>query len=145
VDQLWAEAIMYWKLGESLILKDVLLEEAKKEQENHRTSDVWESEVREFVDRLVPPNWYELSKDERRLFWSGEFGRVEPGIDWIQRNRVCAQEVWHELFNGDPKYLKRGDVVRINTIMEHIPGWKKQRTALRFGAYGVVKGGYARV
>ncbi|MGM0776932.1 MAG: VapE domain-containing protein [Bacillota bacterium] len=145
VDQLWAEAVMYWKLGESLILKDELLADAQREQESHRTTDVWEGEIREFVDRLVPPNWYELSKDERRLFWSGEFGRVEPSPDWIYRSRICAQEIWYELFGGDLKYLKRGEVVRINAILERIPGWKKQHSALRYGPYGVVKSGCIRM
>lgn len=144
VDQLWAEAVAYWRLGESLILKGELLEEAKREQEDHRVTDAWEGEIKEFVERLVPPNWYELSKDNRRLFWSGEFGRVQPGPDWIQRDRICAQEVWVELFHGDLKYLKRSEVVRINSILERIPGWKKQQKPLRYGPYGLVKGGCVR-
>jgi predicted P-loop ATPase len=145
VDQLWAEAFVYWQCGESLILKDELLEEAKRQQEEHRSSDAWEGEIRDFVDRLVPPNWYELSKESRRLFWNGEFGRTEPGDDWIKRDRICAQEIWYELFNGDLKYLKRSEVVRINSILERIPGWKKHPGALRYGPYGVVKGGCIRV
>ncbi|MEB1809045.1 MAG: virulence-associated E family protein, partial [Bacillaceae bacterium] len=145
VDQLWAEAYTYWVLGEPLILEDELLEEARRVQEAHKATDVWESEIREFIERPVPPNWYSLSKDSRRLFWDGEFGKVEPGTDWILRDRICAQEVWFELFRGDLKYFKRGEAVRINDVLRSTPGWKKHSGALRYGAYGVVKGGSVRI
>ncbi|WP_147536083.1 virulence-associated E family protein [Bacillus marasmi] len=145
VDQIWAEAVMNWRLGESLILKDDLLEEAKKAQEEHKAVDVWESEILEFVDRLVPPNWNDLSKDSRRLFWNGEFGKIAPSPDWVKRDRICAQEIWVELFYGDLKYIKRADVLRINAILEKIPGWKKQHKPLRYGPYGLVKGGCVKV
>lgn len=144
VDQLWAEAYARWQCGESLILSGKLLEESKEEQEEHRASDIWESEINGFIHRKVPPNWRQLSKSDRRIFWSGEFGKVEPKDDWVQRDRVCAQEIWFELFNGDLKYIKRAEVVRINTILGHLKGWMKQPKASRFGPYGVVKGGYVK-
>jgi len=144
VDQMWAEAYMRWQCGESLILSGELLEEAKKEQEEHRASDIWESEINGFTHRKVPPNWHQLSKSDRRIFWSGEFGKVEPKDDWIQRDRVCAQEIWFELFNGDLKYIKRTEVVRINTILDNSKGWMKHPKGLRFGPYGLVKGGYVK-
>lgn len=144
VDQLWAEAFMRWQIGEPLILSNELREEAKKAQEEHKTVDVWESEIREFLSHQVPPNWNSSSKSDRRLFWSGEFGKVEPKDDWIQRDRVCAHEIWFELFNGDLKYIKRAEVVRINAILDNSKGWVKHPKGLRFGPYGLVKGGYVK-
>jgi len=50
-DQLWAEAILYYRLGEDLWLKDPrILAEAKRQQELRRFSDEWENSITEYIE-----------------------------------------------------------------------------------------------
>lgn len=142
IDQIWAEAVVRWRLGEPLILPKELEDEAKRHQELHRESDPWEGVVIEFVERQVPPDWHKRSISERKMFWSGEFGTYQGEL--VPRDRICAQEVWVEALHGDPKTLRRTEVMRINSILDNLEGWKKYPNAYRFGPHGKVKGGYVR-
>jgi predicted P-loop ATPase len=141
-DQLWAEAVLYWKLGEPLYLSGELEAEAKNQQESHSEIDPKEGIIRDFVEKSVPLNWDKRSLNERRIYWSGEFGRDKGEL--VNRDRICAAEVWYECLGGDLKLLKRADVMSINRILENTPGWKKCKGPYRFGPYGAVKGGYTR-
>ncbi|MFZ5645797.1 MAG: VapE domain-containing protein [Bacillota bacterium] len=138
VNQIWAEVFCYWQLGEQLYLTGAAEEEAKVQQEIHRESDPREGLIREFVERPVPVDWEKRTLSERKLYWSGEFGRDTCGT--IERDRICAAEVWCECLGGDLKYMKRTDSLAINSILSCIPGWKKHTSTFRFGCYGIQKG-----
>ena len=142
IDQIWAEAVMRWRMGETLHLTGELEEEAKRQQELHRETDPWEGIVSEFIERKVPPDWLKRSLDDRKLFWSGEFGRYEGEL--VARDRICAQEIWLEALGGDKRGLRRAEALRINGILDQLPGWKKLNDAYRFGPHGRVKGGYVK-
>lgn len=139
VDQIWAEAFCSWQLGEPLYLSGDAEVEAKEQQEIHRESDPREGIIREFVERPVPVDWDKRTLAERKLHWSGEFGR-DPAADTAERDRICAAEVWCECLGGDLKYMKRTDSMSINGILASIPGWKKHNSTSRFGCYGIQKG-----
>jgi putative DNA primase/helicase len=143
VEQLWAEAVMHWRLGESLFLTGELAEEARRQQEGHAEQDPRESLIRDFVERKVPADWQKKDIATRRLYWSGEFGRAET--DTEERDRICAAEVWVECLGGDIRNMRRMDTIAINDVLEQIEGWKKQKNPHRYGPYGKVKGGYIRV
>ncbi|WP_244943842.1 virulence-associated E family protein [Siminovitchia fortis] len=142
VDQLWAEAVMNWRLGESLMLTGALADEAKRQQENHSEQDPWESVIREFVERKVPIDWNKKDVATRKLYWSGEFNRAET--ETVERDRICAAEIWVECFNEKVNRLKRSETMRINDILSKLEGWEKHKNPYRFGPYGIVKGGYVR-
>ncbi|WP_175414338.1 virulence-associated E family protein [Halalkalibacterium halodurans] len=142
IDQIWAEGVMRWKMGEPLILPDELEAEAKRQQELHREVDPWEGVVAEFAERLVPPDWNKRSLSDRKLYWSGEFGKYEGEL--VPRDRICAQEVWIEALNGDVRGLRRPEAIRINSILDQLDGWKKYNNVYRFGPHGKIKGGYIR-
>lgn len=138
VDQILAEAYVYWQLGEPLYLSGEAEAQAKEQQEIHRESNAKEGIIREFVERQVPLDWDKRSQGERRLYWSGEFGRSEG--DTVARDRVCAAEIWCECFNGDLKFMKRTDSMEINGILNSLPGWNRHGSTMRFGCYGHQKG-----
>ncbi|EPY07441.1 virulence-associated E family protein [Paenibacillus alvei TS-15] len=144
VNQLWAEAVMRWRMGESLILSDELEIEAKRQQELHAEVDPWDGIVSDFAERQVPPDWGKRTLAERKMFWSGEFGNYQGEL--VPRDRICAQEVWLEALNGDARGMKRAETQRINNILDRLggEGWVKQRNPYRFGPHGKVKGGYTR-
>lgn len=138
VQQIWAEAYCCWQLGEQLYLTGAAETEAKEQQEIHRESDPREGIIKEFVERPIPLDWDKRTRDERKLYWSGEFGRVT--CETVERDRICAAEVWCECLGGDLKYMKRTDSLSINSILAGLPGWKKHNSTFRFGCYGTQKG-----
>jgi putative DNA primase/helicase len=138
VDQIWAEAYLYWQLGEQLYLSGEVEEESKRAQESHSESSAKEGIIREFVGRPLPLDWDKRSLHERRLYWSCEFGR--SNVDTTERQRICAAEVWCECLGGDLKYMKRYDALEINSILSTIPGWTKNNSTCRYGCYGPQKG-----
>ena len=91
--------------------------------------------MQEYLEKLIPDNWYELDIADRKTFiHGGDFGNSEGTV---QRTKVCVMEVWVELFNGDPKKLTPIQSREINDLLNQIEGWKKHKTSLRFGkSYG---------
>lgn len=138
VDQLWAEAVVYWRLGESLFLTGAEAEEAKAEQENHRESNAREGVILDYLARKVPADWQKMSLDSRRIFLSGHSNTDENAL--VARDRVCALEVWCEALGGDVKQLKRQEAAEINSVIASVGGWKKQKNGMRFGYAGLQKG-----
>ena len=143
VDQIYAEAYVYWQRGESLYLTGEAAEIAVRQQEEHLIGSAKEGLIREFVERPVPVGWEKRDIPSRRLYWSAEFGRGES--ETVPRDRICAAEVWVECFGGDLKNLKRTDVLEINSILARLPGWSSKPVPLRCGPYGVQKGFYREV
>ena len=68
VDQIWAEAYMYWKLGEPLYMSKEEEEMAQEMQESHRESSGKEGIIREFLERKIPDNWDSMSLLQRKQF-----------------------------------------------------------------------------
>ena len=141
IDQLWAEAKVRWQLGEELYLKGELDEMARLKQEEHREVSGREGPVQEFVERQVPSDWAKWSLDRRRDFWAGAVRSPDgnpPKL--VQRDRICAVEVWCELFGGNIRDIKNADTRELNAILANIPGWKRADKSVRFGPYNVQRG-----
>lgn len=137
VDQLWAEAVVRWQTGESLFLRGDLEAEAKAKQEEHREVSTREGIIAEFLSRQVPEDWQSWPLDRRRMFWSGA---VQGDIKLVDRDRVCALEVWCEALDGKQKEIRYSDTAEINSTIEAIGGWEKCKSAMRFGYCGVQRG-----
>ncbi|MBC3804573.1 virulence-associated protein E [Acetobacterium fimetarium] len=139
VDQIWAEAYVAWQLGERLYLTGDVEAMAKEIQEDHKESNPKEGMIIEFLKKKVPPNWDKRSLSERRMFWASE--QMQSGCELVERDRVCAAEIWCECLGGDPKQMKRQDSKEINNILSGIKGLKKHKSTQRFGKlYGIQKG-----
>lgn len=137
LDQLWAEAVARWRLGEPLYLTGELADAAKAQQEDHREISAREGLVLDFLERPVPRDWSAWSLDRRRTFWGGN---VAGELELAPRERVCALEVWCELFDGQKKDMRYSDTQEINSIIAAAPGWTRKATALKFGYCGAQKG-----
>lgn len=137
VDQLWAEAVYYWKKGEPLYMDTPELDAmAKSEQEQHREDNVKEGMIRDFLEKPVPDNYDSLSLAARRMYWAGT-AQCEKTM---QRQKVCALEIWCECFGGDPRNMKRSDARDINYILAGIDGWKRNKSRRRYGYCGTQRG-----
>jgi predicted P-loop ATPase len=138
VDQIWAEAVHYWQLGEPLYMTKELEPLAKEQQNTHKETSAKEGIIREFLERRVPLDWDKRELSERKLYWSGEFGRNQG--ETMERYKICAAEVWAECFNKEVVFMKRSDAIEINTVIASLPGWNKTKGTYRFGPYGPQKG-----
>jgi predicted P-loop ATPase len=137
VHQIWAEAVMRWRLGESLYLTGVAEEEATAEQEAHRERNSKEGIILDFIERKVPEDWQKWTLDKRRTFYSDA---VQGELNLVERDRVCAMEVWCEALNGQPKDLRYAEAAEMNDILRGIPGWERTPGGLRFGYCGYQRG-----
>lgn len=137
IDQLWAEAVVRWQTGEPLFLKGELEEMAKAKQEEHREVSTREGIITEFLSKQVPEDWQSWPLDRRRMFWGGA---VQGDIKLVDRDRVCALEVWCEALDGKQKEIRYSDTAEINSIIETLGGWEKGKSALRFGYCGAQRG-----
>lgn len=137
VDQIWAEAVMRWRMGENLFLTGDVEEDAKAEQEAHREASSKEGVIYDFVDRLVPEDWNKWNLDRRMMFLNGT---MQGEMKLVERERICALEIWCEAFGGQIKDFKYADSIEINDILRTMPGWEKTVNSLRFGYCGKQRG-----
>ncbi|MEG0944828.1 MAG: virulence-associated E family protein, partial [Angelakisella sp.] len=137
VDQLWAEAVMRYRMGEPLYLSGDVEKAAKEEQESHREQSPKEGLIREFVERQVPVDWNRWALDRRRIFWAGA---VSDELPLVPRDRVCAVEVWVEALGGEARFFKYSDASEINGVLAEIEGWQRSKKAVRCGCHGPQKG-----
>ena len=141
VDQIWAEAKMRWQLGEELYLTGVTAEMATARQEEHREMSGREGLIQEFVEKPIPSDWQKWTLDRRRDYWAG--GVVTPQespIVLVPRDRICALEVWCELFGGSSRDAKMLDMREINSVLARLPGWERTGKTGRFGPHGIQRG-----
>lgn len=139
VDQIWAEAYVYWAMGEPLYLPKEIEDLAKDQQEKHRESSGKEGIILDFLERPIPSNWDTMDLQKRRIFWSGNMS-LPDGVELVAREKVCAAEIWVECFGSELKYMKRSDSTEINNILLGMKGWGRIKTPRRFGVYGQQRG-----
>ena len=125
VDQIWAEALVKYELGEELFLTGEIAEEAMVQQRDAMEIDDREGLVAEYLETLLPENWDEIELYERRNFLSGsEFGG-ETRVGTVRREQVCNLEIWCECFGKPRETIKKADSYEIESILNRIGGWEK--------------------
>ncbi|MFR2405376.1 MAG: VapE domain-containing protein, partial [Eubacterium callanderi] len=92
VDQIWAEALHYYKEGEKIFLEDELLKMAEEEQRKALESDPREYMVVEYLNTPVPLNWNTMSKEDRIQFLNG-FTSLEDQGELVPIKRVCYSQI----------------------------------------------------
>lgn len=138
--QIWAEAVLAWKNGEKLYLDGEAEQMSLAAQAEHSEHNAKEGVIREFLERRLPPDWAKRTIAQRRMYWSGEFGKADPE-NLVERTKVCALEIWCEALNGDMKAFRKADAAEINAVLASIEGWERSEKAMRIGGeYGIQRG-----
>nr|DAF52887.1 MAG TPA: replicative DNA helicase [Caudovirales sp. ctGAB12] len=139
IDQLCAEAYHYWSEGEPLVLEGALEEEALRIQLSHTEGGELVGLIEEYLEMELPEDWESKDIYDRR-----EYIRNYGDDDYcgsVQRERVCALEIWCEVMEGDRKNLQNAKAREIIDILQSIKGWSpysKSVGKMRFGKmYGV--------
>lgn len=65
---------------------------------------------------------------------------MQGSINLVDRDRVCALEVWCEALDGKQKEIRYSDAAEINGIIEACAEWEKTPGSVRFGYCGKQRG-----
>ena len=122
IGQVWAEAYTRWQTGEPLILSAEMEAEAEKRRQERTERDPWAGMIEEFVERHIPENWTDWSASSRRMFWSGNMDMSSMTL--VPRDRVCALEIWIELFGESRHNFRRREQLRIKQCLQTLDGWE---------------------
>lgn len=117
-------------------LKSYGLPTLEEMQAAHRRETLPLQSIPDFLARKVPVDWPHWSVEARRRFWANP----TQAEDLVDRDRVCALEVWVEAWGKSPDSMTYADAVEINAAIAALGGWNKTSKAGRFGPYGVQKG-----
>lgn len=111
-DQLWAEAVEYWRQGEKLYLPADLEAEARRRQSqyNDDVDDPLRDMLAVFLDMKLPTDWESWDLNRRRAYVRNPDPLDEEGV--ARRDRVCAAEficerMGREMSDKEYKYLSR--------------------------------------
>lgn len=135
VQQIWAEAVSRYKGKESLRLDKHVEAVAKEVQRSHMEQDDRLPVVQAYLEKLLPENWEELGVYERRQYLQGEDETLPVGT--IERQAVCAMEVWCEALGGRIDNMTRMVAFDVHNILKNIPGWELYHTKKRISNYGI--------
>lgn len=134
VEQIWAEALFLYQLGENLYLEGEEVHIASEQQDDAMESDEREGLVKEYLDTLLPDNWDQMELGQRRDYLSG-FNNGGT----VRRTCVCNIEIWAECFGKDPAIMKKSDSYEMSAIMQKMDQWEKS-TRTSFPIYGRQRG-----
>lgn len=144
VAQVWAEAkVIYDEGKEKLYLDKEQMEELKEVQRDFDGDLAQLGALSAFLDVLLPSDWNNYSKQERREFfmaWNngktyfrGDFG--VPCNPKVRRDEVSAMEVLNEYFMMDSSSY---NVKMANALLRKLEGWKFGDYRKRLGGgYGM--------
>ncbi len=121
--------------------------------------------VEEYLNTLLPKNWYRMDLESRRCFlrnsaeWRFENGtscevqdecpqklqgkcnaltpcQGQTCVGTEVRTKVCRSEIWCECFGKAQEDLKNPNSREITSIMTRIGGWKQMPEKKHFPPYG---------
>lgn len=140
VSKIWAEAKTYYELGEELDLDPKMKEVAKAMQEAHGEDSPKLGMIIQYLDTLLPKNWAEMDLYQRRSFLQGDTFTA-AGEGEVVREKVCAAEIWCEVFDKRLGDLNNYEAKEINKMLDRLPEWEKVKYPIKFGRlYGQQRG-----
>ena len=125
-DQLWAEAVHYYKQGEPLYLSEELEAQAKQRQQdfNDDNDDPIVAMLDKYLNTLLPVNWDTMDIQARRSYLRDPDPLQAEGT--VRRDKVCAAEficeqLGKDMADKDYKYLCR----RVSKMIGDRPEWER--------------------
>lgn len=126
--------------GETVYLDAEMEKEAERMQREALEYDEREGLVLEYLETLLPEDWYEKDLDARvDYFRDDEIKAKEEGT--MVRDRVSCMEIFCECFGKSKSAWKKQDGYEIAGIMARLSGWERagEDNRKRDRAYGRVR------
>lgn len=123
VDQVWAEALHYYRAGESLFLSEDQNELAALEREGFTEETPLVGMVERYLNTLVPMEWDKMTPQNRQMWilnQDSDFGG--DGVDPI--NIVCTQQLYTEALGRPYGEHKPVELRHLAQAMKEIDGWR---------------------
>lgn len=132
VDQIWAEVRTWWEENESLLLPPSAAAEARELQEAHTEGSEKAGLIADYLDKKLPENWEDMDLYERRDYLD-QYGEAAAPPGPVVRQKVCALEIWCEVFSGTKLNFTNANARELNGIMQSMRGWRNAKYVQRFG------------
>jgi predicted P-loop ATPase len=127
-DQIWAEAMHYYKEGEKLYLDDATAAEAERVQAKYNIAqiDPLRADIEQYLSIKLPLNWKSRNKEDRRHFYQNhktDADLAETGE--AERNSVIYEEFAWEWLGTEGSMRDRREAKKsFSAIMKLRTGWK---------------------
>jgi hypothetical protein len=136
--QIWAETIIYATDGEDSFLDAAMEKEAEKMQQAALEYDDREGEVIEYLNTLLPEDWYSWSISQRvDYFQQRDVLDPKHQKGTMQRTVVSTKEIFTECFGRPRNAWRHQDGYEITAIMARIPEWERTGKRERIEGYGL--------
>lgn len=135
LDQIWAEIMVRYNQGESLLLSEAAESMAIKEQREAIEEDPRMAQVVEYLEKPLPANWDKLDLDTRRMFLEGDTDYDPESL--VERETVSNMEIWVECFGKKAADMERKDSDALTALMMKVDGWERSGKKKRLPIYGL--------
>ena len=98
--------------------------------------DEREGALMDYLDTLLPADWYERTPEERVDFFQGRDALTPTEECTLRRDVVCGMEIWRECFGKPQREFEKIDSYDIANLMAKIAGWERSSTVERLPKYG---------
>ena len=117
VAQVWAEAVTWYKAGESLYLDREVSGLATEQQKKYAVDNPEVGRIQEFLDTPVPISWEKMSASDRRNYMQGFLTSTEATM---QREEVCIAGLAYEM--DGKQSLKKWESKEYGQLLR-LAGW----------------------
>ena len=125
VDQLWAEAMEGYMLGEALTLSDEAEAIAGGTREEFTERTPIQGLIEEYLDRLFPADYEDRFLAQRLDFLNGDLG--EEGTD--SKNSFSLIELWTEALGRRKDEYTVVKARELSNAVKALKGWKRDKQA----------------
>lgn len=125
VDQLWAEAMEGYMLGEALTLSDEAEAIARGTREEFTERTPIQGLIEEYLDRLFPADYEDRFLAQRLDFLSGDLG--EEGTE--TKNSFSLIELWTEALGRRKDEYTVVKARELSNAVKALKGWKRDKQA----------------
>lgn len=101
IAQIWGEAVAMYKRDNSLTLSELMEQQADINREKYRDVDDTAKLIQQYLNILLPTEWYQLSLKDKQDYISNAVGDAIPEQGTEARTRVTIKEVLSELLRID--------------------------------------------
>jgi len=124
INQIWAEAVYYFRRGDKLKLSEKAEKMARVEQARYREDDPREGVIQHYLNMKLPRDWEKLTRSQRRDFVMGYTAdSYKPDELTFERAEVCISELAYELYGIDN--LSAFEAKAYHSLMRTVKGWNR--------------------
>lgn len=134
--QIWAETMAMVAEGEAPYLDAQMECEAAKMQQAALEYDDREGQVLEYLDTLLPDDWYSWDIGKRVDYFQQRDALSAKIEATMQRTKVSTMEIFCECFGRPRNAWNRKDGYEISAMMARLQDWERSGERIRIEGYG---------